>query len=195
MNLLDEGFVKEISVSSGSDKTIIYDMIKKDGKEITLIRYDQDLNIVRKDVMVIKPDKWLLKKQELLNSKKELMAVDIIEPDVLSFNPQDTQLTSEVTYSPGENISVSIKTDAQMVGKEKVEFRNRKVACIKYIVETDIKIEDIGNQSVLQQNHLSGKTYFGDGIGFISMKNMENGKEVNYKVESILSIEEFERKL
>ena len=189
-NQLNHGVVKVFKVSEDDKTSYLYDMMEKKGGQIIYKRFDNNLSLVRTDFFDMKPDKFILSKRYIYLNDTNPIQVEIIEPEIFSFDPNDKSLTSGFKYNTDPKTTISTTGLSELSDIKEFDYKNKKIDCIKYDSEMIVKISR--SKRVIETIEMKGFSLFAEGIGLIYMQLAEKGKLTNFELVRTLTINEFE---
>lgn len=189
---LSEGFVKKIIIQSSQGDITYYDKVFSEEDRIILLRFDNELDTLRKDVYKSDSERMTLIEATYYFDGIGAIPVEIVEPTVAPYKGTLEVLPSHFIYRPTPDIIVTFKQDAKFQKKEMYEFRGKEIECLKFSYEEESTQANSRNLSQKTTYQSKGFSLWGEDYGLIYMEFSGSRGKAVYEVEDVLTIEEFE---
>ena len=190
---LSVGYVKKTSVKNNKDSLVYYDKVFLEEGKIILDRFDSDFKIVREDINSYDSVRMILIDATYYYDGIGAVKAKIIEPTIAPYKPTEKTLRTHLEIHPEEDIVISSIAEANYIGNEVYNFNGKDVECIKFSYNEEYRItnEDAPEDNISHKS--KGFTLWGENIGLVYMEFEDNRGTTEFKVDDILSIEEFEK--
>ena len=190
---LQKGYVKTTIIDSNLGTFIYYDKVFKEQGKIFLHRYDGDFEIVREDINTFDSEKMVLAEATYYYDGIGAVPARIIEPTIAPYKPTKEILKSHLQFQPAESITISIVSEAKFQRFESYTFNNEDIKCLRFSYDEEYSLTNKDNPLQSFNHTTSGYTLWAENLGLIYMRFEGQRGITEFRIEKILSIEEFEK--
>jgi len=182
---IEKGVVRITKVLGHDKENMKYSLFKKTS-ENRFVRenYNSDFVLVSKTYHKEKIN-GSEEVKTIVYQNNEQILLDIIKPEYMTYSSGDTLFLSE--YESGY---LNVKTKCRYIGKSTIQFRGNNIECIIYKREIHQKYSRPGEEF---ENITISQAYYGENLGVIYAKAINNNDTITQRVIDIISIDEFEK--
>ncbi len=192
--LLNEGLVKKLQLTEDNKVNVFYDEIKRQGNYLLTKRYNDSFQIIREEKYHFTNDCLILVEKSQSGTNRIKYKLEIIKPNIISYNPENKILESITSYNPTDEYTFKTFEKRQLVNKLYKEYQNNRIKCIRYDHEIIFSAIEQATLNIVDNTTFEGYSLFGKNIGWFysEFKKNESGSLI-FELTDILTISEFEK--